>query len=132
MIDKTLDLVKAYVATNRIDPQAFPGFIRDVHAALKGLDTPSTVPPLEGTVTDDYIICLEDGRKLQILKRHLRQRYNMTPEQYRQKWNLPSDYPMVAKSYGEKRSAIAKAQGLGRQNERHGTPDNPRSPAGKH
>lgn len=115
MIDKTLDLLKSYLATNTVPPGELPKLLQSVHDALSSLGKPQEpISKIEDTVTDDYIICLEDGRKLQILKRHLRQRYGMTPEEYRKKWNLPSDYPMVAKSYGKKRSAIAKAQGLGR------------------
>jgi predicted transcriptional regulator len=120
MIDKTIDLLKAYLAANHVPPGELPQLIRDVHAAVSvGTGAPSDDYragfKLEDTVTDDYIVCLEDGRKMKILKRHLAQVYNLTPEEYRKKWNLPQDYPMVAKSYGTRRSEIAKAQGLGKR-----------------
>lgn len=116
MLDKTLELLKTYLSNNSVAPDALPGLIRDVYGALKALEGQQPVPSIriEDTVTDDYIICLEDGRKLKILKRHLQQTYGMTPEAYREKWGLPADYPMVAKNYGLQRSKIAKAQGLGK------------------
>jgi predicted transcriptional regulator len=119
MIDRTLDLVKTYVSTNPIQATELGNLIRTVYETLSTLSEPPILTPdISETVTDDYIVCLEDGRRLQILKRHLKQRYNMTPEEYRAKWKLPADYPMVAKNYGKRRSEIARAQGLGRPSTR--------------
>lgn len=119
MIDKTLDFLKTYVSTTQVPPDQLPSLIQSVYAALTGLGVevdraPSSID-WQSTITDDYLICLEDNRKLKILKRHLQQQYGMTPEEYRKKWGLPADYPMVARSYGEARSRIAKAQGLGQR-----------------
>lgn len=118
MIDLTVELVKTYVSHNPVGPEALPGLIKDVFNALISLNKDEKLKPgavrWEDTVTDDHIVCLEDGRKLKILKRYLNQTYGMTPEQYREKWGLPADYPMVAKNYAAQRSAIAKEQGLGK------------------
>lgn len=123
MIDKTLDLLKVYLASNQVEPTVLPQLIQDTYRCLVSLEE---VPPMgespskvdiDATVTDDYIVCLEDGRKLKILKRHLNQTYGLSPEEYRKKWGLPSDYPMVAKNYAAERSRIAKNQGLGVKSE---------------
>lgn len=117
------DIVAAYVSNNPLPVAELPKLIGDIHAALKGIGTPATEPvakqepavPIRKSVTPDYIICLEDGKKFKSLKRHIGVHYNLTPDEYRQKWNLPSDYPMVAPSYASQRSALAKASGLGRK-----------------
>jgi predicted transcriptional regulator len=119
------DIVSAYVSKNAVPVSELPGVISAVHAALSGLAnakaaekpaeplTPAV--PVKKSVSADYIICLEDGKKFKSLKRHLRTRYNMTPDEYRTRWGLPSDYPMVAPSYAAARSELAKSMGLGAQ-----------------
>ena len=122
------DVVSAYVRNHNVSASELPALIRTVHRALTevdGSDGAAAAPPVAGTarpavavrksVHPDYIICLEDGRKLKMLKRYLRTRYNMTPEEYRAKWSLPADYPMVAPSYSNQRSKFAKKIGLGRR-----------------
>jgi predicted transcriptional regulator len=117
------DIVAAYVAQNTIQAGAIPEIIRSVHDTLKTLGQPQAPKPTERqkpavpvsrSVHDDYIVCLEDGKKLKMLKRYLRSRYNMSPEEYRRKWGLPPDYPMVAPAYAARRSDFAKQIGLGR------------------
>src|SRR5262245_1031638 len=115
-------VVAAYVSNNRMMPQELPGLIMSVHetvqALLNGSSSSEALKPavaIKRSVTDDYIICLEDGLKFKSLKRHLRTSYGMTPEQYRAKWGLPHDYPMVAPKYAEHRSKLAKQIGLGRK-----------------
>jgi predicted transcriptional regulator len=118
------DVVSAYVANNSVPQAAVPDLIRTVHDALTGLDKAPAAPapaerqkpavPISRSVQDDYIICLEDGAQLKMLKRYLRSRYNMSPEDYRRKWGLPPDYPMVAPSYAARRSAFARQIGLGK------------------
>ncbi|MER8632987.1 MucR family transcriptional regulator [Mesorhizobium opportunistum] len=116
------DIVAAYVSNNPLPVGELPKLIGDIHAALKGIGTPAREPvvtqepavSIRKSVTPDFIICLEDGKKFKSLKRHL-QHFNLTPDQYRQKWNLPSDYPMVAPNYAATRSALAKSIGLGRK-----------------
>ena len=119
----TAGLVSAYVSNNSISPPDLPGLISSIHAAITGLSAPAPAPeaekpvpavPIKKSVTPDYIISLEDGRQYKSLKRHLRGR-GMTPEEYRAKWDLPGDYPMVAASYAAQRSELAKAMGLGRK-----------------
>jgi predicted transcriptional regulator len=117
------DIVAAYVSNNPLPVGELPKLIGDIHAALKGIGTPAIEPvvkqepavSIRKSVTPDYIICLEDGKKFKSLKRHLATHYNLSPDDYRQKWNLPSDYPMVAPSYAATRSALAKSIGLGRK-----------------
>ncbi|MEM7491873.1 MAG: MucR family transcriptional regulator [Pseudomonadota bacterium] len=116
-----VDILSAYVANNSVPLHDLPELIRVVHATLNGLSVdPATVGiktpavPIKRSITEDYLICLEDGKKFKTLKRHLRSKYDMTPDQYREKWGLPPDYPMVAPSYAEKRSSLAKEIGLGR------------------
>lgn len=123
LIALTADIVAAHVGNNSIDLAEIPALIRSVHGALAGLGTPVETPaqraepavPVRSSVKPDYIVCLEDGRKLKMLKRHLMTHYNLTPEQYRAKWNLPADYPMVAPNYAEQRRTLAKQIGLGTQ-----------------
>jgi predicted transcriptional regulator len=116
-------IVAAYLSKNQVSLGALPEVIRTVHNALLGQaghavaePTPPQAPavPIRKSITPDFIICLEDGRKLKMLKRHLRTMYNMTPDDYRAKWNLPPDYPMVAPNYASARSQFAKDAGLGR------------------
>ncbi|MER9998798.1 MucR family transcriptional regulator [Mesorhizobium sp. M0051] len=116
------DIVAAYVSNNPLPVGELPKLIGDIHAALKGIGTAAIEPVIKQepavsirkSVTPDFIICLEDGKKFKSLKRHL-QHFNLTPDEYRQKWNLPSDYPMVAPNYTATRSALAKSIGLGRK-----------------
>jgi len=119
----TAEIVGAFVSANQIPSSHLPEVIRSVHKALSTLDgQPKTPEPeplrpavtVRKSVTPDYIVCLEDGRKLKMLKRYLRTNYNMSPEDYRAKWNLPPDYPMVAPNYASRRSELAKQIGLGR------------------
>ncbi|MER8569022.1 MucR family transcriptional regulator [Mesorhizobium sp. M0924] len=119
----TADIVAAYVSNNPVPVSELPKLIGDIHAALNGIDTPAVEPvvkqepavSIKKSVAPDFIICLEDGKKFKSLKRHISVRYNLSPEGYRQKWNLPADYPMVAPNYAATRSALAKASGLGRK-----------------
>jgi len=117
------EIVAAYVTQHSLPPSAVPGLIGSVHAALQGLGAPAAEPEPERrkpavsiarSVQDDYIICLEDGAKLKMLKRYLRSRFNLSPEEYRRKWGLPPEYPMVAPLYAARRSDFAKKIGLGR------------------
>jgi predicted transcriptional regulator len=117
------DIVAAYVSNNPIAVSEIPGMIKSIHGTLGGLagatsaDAPTTQKPaipVKRSVTPEYIICLEDGKKLKMLKRYLRSRYRLTPEEYRTKWGLPADYPMVAPNYAAQRSEFAKKIGLGR------------------
>jgi predicted transcriptional regulator len=126
-ISLTADIVSAYVSNNPVPASDIPALINQVHAALTRVSsgtTEVTSEPLKPAVnvkksiTPDYIVCLEDGKKFKSLKRHLRTQYNMTPEQYREKWALPPDYPMVAPNYAAARSQLAKDMGLGQQRRR--------------
>jgi len=119
----TGDIVAAYVGKNPLAVSELPSIIRSVHGVLTGLSGGTALASSEGikpavtvkkSITPDYIICLEDGKKLKMLKRYLRSRYGLTPDAYRAKWGLPADYPMVAPNYAAKRSAFAKKIGLGR------------------
>ena len=112
MRQEVFKLLKVYLAHNLVEPEALSKLLKE----FCFLDSaPHSVVSIAETVTDDYVICLEDGRKMKILKRHLQQTYGMTPEEYRKKWNLPDDYPMVAKNYAKQRSEIAREQGLGKR-----------------
>ena len=122
-IELTAEIVSAYVSNNTVPAGEIPGLINQVHAALarvSGKPADGSSEPLrpavsvKKSITPEYIVCLEDGKKFKSLKRHLRTQYNMTPEQYREKWGLPADYPMVAPNYAAQRSKLAKAIGLGR------------------
>ena len=127
LIDLSADIVCAYVSHNALSVTDLPRLIADVHAALRGLQSPVAVVSTEEqkpavavrkSVAPDYIICLEDGKKFKSLKRHLRTHYNLSPEEYREKWGLPADYPMVAPNYAAARSDPAKKMGLGQQRRR--------------
>lgn len=116
----TAQIVSAHVSNNSVAPDALPGLIQDVYRTLAGVgkdpvqpDKPQPAVPVKKSVFPDHIVCLEDGKKLKMLKRHLKTSYNMTPEQYREKWQLPPDYPMVAPNYAKHRSSLAKKIGLG-------------------
>lgn len=118
----TAQIVSAYLSANRMESSDIAGLIKAVHAALleaaggEQAERDSALEPavpVKKSVTDDFIICLEDGKKFKSLKRHLRTRYGMSPEEYRAKWRLPHDYPMVAPSYAKERSKLAKRMGLG-------------------
>lgn len=122
LVGMAAEIVSAFVSANPVAPQDIPGLIRTVHAALaevSGAPATALEPAQEPavavkkSVTPDYIICLEDGKKFKSLKRHLRTRYGMTPDEYRTKWALPHDYPMVAPNYAKERSNLAKRMGLG-------------------
>ena len=126
-IDLTTTIVSAYVSNNVTPAAELPSLINQVHAALVRVSAGQTEPalelakpavPVKRSVTSEHIVCLEDGKKFKSLKRHLRTQYNMTPEQYREKWNLPPDYPMVAPNYAAARSDLAKQMGLGQQRRR--------------
>ena len=122
LIERVSDIVSAYVAHNPVPVADLPKLIEKVHSVLLEIDTSSGTeekPELKPavsirkSVTEDHIVCLEDGKKFKSLKRHLRTRYDMSPEQYREKWGLPSDYPMVAPNYARQRSELARKMGLG-------------------
>jgi predicted transcriptional regulator len=118
------EIVAAYVSKNPVDARDLPGIIRNVHATLGGFGAntgktggSATRPPavsIKKSVTPDYIVCLEDGKKLKMLKRYLRSRFKLSPDEYRARWNLPPDYPMVAPNYAARRSEFAKKIGLGK------------------
>src|ERR1700747_1506091 len=120
--DLAAEIVSAYVAKNSVRPADLPSLIVDIHKALSSTHAGTVVPEPEAltpavtpkkSVQPDYIVCLEDGKKFKSLKRHLRTHYDLSPEQYREKWGLPHDYPMVAPNYAEARSDLAKKMGLG-------------------
>ncbi len=119
LLELTSEIVAAHVANNPVPVDDLPKLIHDVHRALMSIhgdqntDKPVPAVPIKKSVTSDYIICLEDGKKLKMLKRHLKTAYGMTPEQYREKWGLAADYPMVAPTYARHRSSLAKKIGLG-------------------
>ena len=123
LITLTSDIVAAHVSNNSVSIEDVSALITSVYGALSGLggtppveeEKPEPAVSVRASVKPDYIVCLEDGKKLKMLKRHLMTHYNMTPEEYRQRWNLPADYPMVAPNYAEKRRELAKKIGLGRK-----------------
>jgi len=123
LITLTSDIVAAHVSNNDVSVDDVPGLITNVFTALSHLgeapepaqERPEPAVSIRASVKPDYIVCLEDGKKLKMLKRYLRTNYDMTPEEYRARWNLPSDYPMVAPNYAEKRRDLAKKIGLGRK-----------------
>jgi len=126
-IQLTANIVSAYVSNNTVPSAEIPNLIGQIHSALlrvSGGQAPTPAEPLKPAVplkrsiTSDYLVCLEDGKKFKSLKRHLRTQYGMTPEQYREKWGLPPDYPMVAPNYAAARSQLAKQMGLGQQRRR--------------
>jgi predicted transcriptional regulator len=124
LIDLAAEIVSAYVSNNSVASQDLPNLISEVYAALQKTNgrepepEPEPLKPavsVKKSITPDYLICLEDGKKFKSLKRHLRTHYNLSPEEYRERWNLPSDYPMVAPNYAAARSELAKRMGLGQQ-----------------
>ncbi|GEO82468.1 MucR family transcriptional regulator [Pararhodospirillum oryzae] len=124
LLKMTVDVVSAYLSKNPTPTGHIPDLIQTTFQALTGLDAPPPEPrneqqrpavSVKKSIHNDHLVCLEDGKKLKMLKRHLRTNYNMTPEEYRAKWNLPPDYPMVAPNYAQQRSEFAKKIGLGRK-----------------
>jgi predicted transcriptional regulator len=120
VLELTAQIVSAHVSNNMVGSESLPGLIQDVYRSLAGVGKEQIAPekqapavPVRKSVFPDYIVCLEDGKKLKMLKRHLKTSYNMTPDDYREKWQLPSDYPMVAPNYAKHRSTLAKKIGLG-------------------
>lgn len=123
MVQATVEIVSAHVSNNSMAVADIPGLIEDVYQSLMRLGDvkepeelrPEPVVPIKKSITPDYLICLEDGKKLKMLKRHLKTAYDMSPEEYRDRWGLPADYPMVAPNYAKQRSELAKSIGLGTQ-----------------
>ena len=121
LLSMTTEVVSSYVSNNTISAEDISALIDQVYKALlnvgtqglSSVDRPQPAVPINRSITPDYLICLEDGKKLKMLKRHLKTAYNMTPEQYRERWGLPADYPMVAPNYAQRRSKLAKDIGLG-------------------
>ncbi len=129
LISLTADIVAAHVSNNSVALNDLPALIQNVHVALTGLSgrgqeveakRPEPAVSIRSSVKPDYIVCLEDGKKLKMLKRHLMTHYSMTPDEYRQKWGLAADYPMVAPNYAEQRRTLAKKIGLGTKRRRTG------------
>jgi len=128
LLEFTTKIVAAHVSNNTVAVGDLPDFIHQVYRGLASAETSANPPqekrpepavPIKKSVTNDYIVCLEDGKELKMLKRHLKTAYNMTPEQYRERWGLASDYPMVAPSYAAQRSNLAKKIGLGTRSRRN-------------
>jgi predicted transcriptional regulator len=128
-IELAADIVSAYVSNNSVPAGELPALINEVYNALLRVgsnvapaptEPPKPAIPVKRSVTNDYLICLEDGKKFKSLKRHLRTQYGLSPEEYREKWGLPADYPMVAPDYAKARSNLAKQMGLGQQRRRRG------------
>ena len=127
-IELATDIVAAYVSNNTLQPSELPALISEIYTALlrtvradvpaSGAESLKPAVAPKKSVTSSYIVCLEDGKKFKSLKRHLRTQYNMSPEEYRERWNLPPDYPMVAPDYAKARSQLAKKMGLGQQTRR--------------
>ena len=120
LLELTAEIVCAHVANNTLEAEVLPSLIGDVYRTLAGVGKEQAAPekqtpavPVRKSVFPEYVICLEDGKKLKMLKRHLKTSYNMTPDEYREKWQLPPDYPMVAPDYAKHRSSLAKKIGLG-------------------
>lgn len=121
LLTLTADIVAAHVSNNSVAVNDLPNLIQNVHGALAGISGASSAPEprpepkvsIRSSIKPDYIVCLEDGKRMKMLKRHLMTHYQMTPDQYRQKWGLSADYPMVAPNYAEQRRALAKSIGLG-------------------
>ena len=126
LLTLTADIVAAHVSNNSVAVNDLPTLIQNVHTALSGISGKVSAPevrpepkvPVRSSIKPDFIVCLEDGKRLKMLKRHLMTHYNMTPDQYRQKWGLSSDYPMVAPNYAEQRLTLAKSIGLGTKRKR--------------
>ena len=132
LLSLTADIVSAHVANNRVDVADLPALIRDVHAALAKLggsgetaevEAPKPAVPIRSSVKPNHLVCLEDGKQLTMLKRYLMRTYGMTPADYRAKWKLPPDYPMVAPNYAERRRVLANSIGLGRKREAPAPPE---------
>ena len=127
LLTLTADIVAAHVSNNSVAVNDLPNLIQNVHAALSGISGNAAGPEpkpepkvsIRSSVKPDYIVCLEDGKRLKMLKRHLMTHYSMTPDQYRQKWGLSADYPMVAPNYAEQRRNLAKSIGLGTKRRRN-------------
>jgi predicted transcriptional regulator len=126
-IELAADIVSAYVSNNSVPATDLPALISEIHTALIRVTVGNTAPaseapkpavPAKKSITNEFIVCLEDGRKFKSLKRHLRTQYNLSPDEYREKWGLPPDYPMVAPNYAKARSNLAKQMGLGQQRRR--------------
>ncbi len=122
LLNQASDIVAAYVSNNVVSAKDLPKLLNDVHGKLReiAIDSsetarPDPAVPIKKSVTDTHIICLEDGAKLKMLKRYIRTRYNLTPDEYRARWELPADYPMVAPEYARRRSKFAKEIGLGKK-----------------
>ncbi|MGI9520632.1 MAG: MucR family transcriptional regulator [Hyphomicrobiaceae bacterium] len=122
LLEQTTRIAVAYLANNTLDVKDVPSLITEIHHALTGLSTgavrteshtPKPAVPVNQSIRDDYLVCLEDGKKFKSLRRHLRTHYNLSPEEYRERWGLPHDYPMVASNYAKLRSQLAKKTGLG-------------------
>ncbi|HEV2081916.1 MAG TPA: MucR family transcriptional regulator [Brevundimonas sp.] len=122
LLEMTADMFSAYVSNNTVSPEGVAALIGTIHSTMTQLSTGAVEPepenkepavPIRKSITPDYLICLEDGRKFKSLKRHLRTKYDMSPEEYRSKWGLAKDYPMVAPNYAKARSDLAKQMGLG-------------------
>ena len=126
LLTLTADIVAAHVSNNSVAVNDLPNLIQNVHAALSGISgggkmaetRPEPAVSIRSSIKPDYIVCLEDGKKLKMLKRHLMTHYNMTPDEYRRKWGLSGDYPMVAPNYAEQRRTLAKSIGLGTKRRR--------------
>jgi predicted transcriptional regulator len=126
LLTLTADIVAAHVSNNSVAVNDLPNLIQNVHSALTGISgkaaaaepKPEPKVSIRSSIKPDYIVCLEDGKKLKMLKRHLMTHYNLTPDQYRQKWGLSADYPMVAPNYAEQRRTLAKSIGLGTKRKR--------------
>ena len=122
LLELTAEIVSAHASNNKVAPAELTEVIKDVFGTLSELgdsglpaEAPTPAVPVKKSITPDHIVCLEDGKKLKMLKRHLNTAYGMTPEQYRERWGLPADYPMVAPNYAKRRSSLAKKIGLGRK-----------------
>ncbi|MEN8236341.1 MAG: MucR family transcriptional regulator [Pseudomonadota bacterium] len=128
LLSLTTEIVASYVSNSNVEAADLPTFVQKVYASLTDLATgkaysasrPEPAVSIKKSIAEDYIICLEDGKKLKMLKRHLKSAYNMTPEQYRERWGLAPDYPMVAPSYARQRSELAKTIGLGTKRRKGG------------
>ena len=126
LLTLTADIVAAHVSNNSVAVNDLPNLIQNVHSALSGISGAAPAPEakpepkvsIRSSIKPDYIVCLEDGKRLKMLKRHLMTHYNLTPDQYRQKWGLSADYPMVAPNYAEQRRMLAKSIGLGTKRRR--------------
>lgn len=127
LLDLTVQIVSAHISHNSVASAALPGMIQAVYRSLADMDKPppdasrrTPAVPINRSVFEDHIVCLEDGKRLKMLKRHLKAVYNLTPEQYRQRWGLPANYPMVAPEYARRRSTLAREIGLGNRSPRRG------------